>query len=707
MAATVRDCGGRDTSTSTDTGDLMLLRVNGVPIARAGAGNVFEMPWGVPLQGVYPVLRPDPGGDGPLCDAGSVMDWAGRVVLAAAFYGPGCSYEARARLAADRGARGLLFDGAYHSPFDWDGSSRRMLSDAAVVVHDVYACLDDAVRTATHGATATNVTLEVNLTSTRTPLAQTWYTAFGGGLDGLLLMIVLSNVLLGAWQQYNFYRVRMEPSTRTVVALEMVSQAMIFVRLLNGPGWDVGWRSVIPHWTYRLTQSLFTDVHMLAMLVVARQLRRTIAQIHRRQSPARSPTTLSEKSATLKVVSVGDAFSGARQWCRSWRRRRCHRWACHSLIEIFVVLFAIADISVALLDSNYQIVDALVILMFALQTLFFLFMGVLYYQQARKIEALLSQIKGLSSSNARIHLFSRNVARVGLLLVCAFLFLVLCCALLLLGLSGLPYYVALSVAFAAALVCEALQSRFMILSYSATKTRAEARLARRPSNEGMRAAAKQPSDLRRAATLGELKITVDEGRFSDQSSTGPSPGARRSNEEEDKGEGSGSKESSKESRHHARSPHSPIKRAASSLREVQRGFTGRDFNLFGGDSVATVADVTAPSAPPQLRCAAASPLAPAAAPRAPAPSPLGGIVLAIGDASPPGGAKATAPAATSEVGDRSGDEGGRNWAGRASLEAGAAAESALPSVLPPARSATAPCAAPAAAVQRPSFSANV
>lgn len=231
MAATVRDCGGRVTSTSADTGDLMLLRVDGVPIARAGAGNVLEMPWGAPLKGMYPVLRPEPGGDGPLCDSGSAVEWTGRVVLAAAFYGPGCSYEARARLAAARGARGLLFDGAYHSPFDWDGSSQRMLPDAAVVLHDVYACLDDAVRTALHGvggdtavAAAANVTLEVNLTSTRTPLAETWYTAYGGGLDALLLLLVLSNVLIGARQQYNFHRVRMEPSTRTVVALEMVSQ---------------------------------------------------------------------------------------------------------------------------------------------------------------------------------------------------------------------------------------------------------------------------------------------------------------------------------------------------------------------------------------------------------------------------------------------------------------------------------------------------
>jgi len=725
MAATVRDCGGRVTSTSADTGDLMLLRVDGVPIARAGAGNVLEMPWGAPLKGMYPVLRPEPGGDGPLCDSGSAVEWTGRVVLAAAFYGPGCSYEARARLAAARGARGLLFDGAYHSPFDWDGSSQRMLPDAAVVLHDVYACLDDAVRTALHGvggdtavAAAANVTLEVNLTSTRTPLAETWYTAYGGGLDALLLLLVLSNVLIGARQQYNFHRVRMEPSTRTVVALEMVSQAMIFVRLLNGPGWDVGWRSVIPHWTYRLTQSLFIDIHMLAMLVVARQLRRTIAQIHTRHDPARSPTSLSEKSgATPKVGSVSEIWSGACHRCSSWLRRRCRGWACHSLIDLFVVLFAIADVSVALLDSNYQIVDALVILMFVLQTLFFLFMGVLYYQQARKIQVMLSRVRGLSVTNARIHLFSRNVARVGLLLVCTWFLLVVCCAFLLLGVSGLPYYVALTAAFATALFCQALQSRFMILSYSASKTRAEAASKpraewRRSSKDNLQAAGRQLTDLRRAATLGDLKIVVDEGRFSDQSSAGASPGARRSSpvwrrsspgvrrskEAEEKEASCPSQDGSHHTRSpHTRSPHSPIKRAASSFREMQKGFTGRDFDLFGGDLGATVVDATPPpSAPPQLRCAPASPLAPIALPRAPAPSPLGGIGSASGAAPSVKAAEASAPAMS------------MTREGEAGAVAEAAPARALACALPAGRSTMPACAAPAAALaQRPSFSAIV
>ena len=344
---------------------------------------------------------------------------------------------------------------------------------------------------------------------------------------------------------------------------------------------------------------------------------------------------------------------------------------------------------------------------------------------------MLSRVRGLSVTNARIHLFSRNVARVGLLLVCTWFLLVVCCAFLLLGVSGLPYYVALTAAFATALFCQALQSRFMILSYSASKTRAEAASKpraewRRSSKDNLQAAGRQLTDLRRAATLGDLKIVVDEGRFSDQSSAGASPGARRSSpvwrrsspgvrrskEAEEKEASCPSQDGSHHTRSpHTRSPHSPIKRAASSFREMQKGFTGRDFDLFGGDLGATVVDATPPpSAPPQLRCAPASPLAPialprapapsplapSASPRAPAPSPLGGIGSASGAAPSVKAAEASAPAMS------------MTREGEAGAVAEAAPARALACALPAGRSTMPACAAPAAALaQRPSFSAIV
>ena len=50
--------------------------------------------------------------------------------------------------------------------------------------------------------------------------------------------------------------------------------------------YDLGWRSVLPNWVYRLTLSLFASLRLLSTLLVSKQLRRTIMQLTKYQGDA-------------------------------------------------------------------------------------------------------------------------------------------------------------------------------------------------------------------------------------------------------------------------------------------------------------------------------------------------------------------------------------------------------------------------------------
>ena len=81
---------------------------------------------------------------------------------------------------------------------------------------------------------------------------------------------------------------------------------------------------MLPHWGYRVSFSLFADLHMIAMLVVSKQLRHTIRQI--------------DRSFSIDGDEF-DAFSNAIMLCK--------RYA----LDIFVYAVVIGDVAFAILDS--------------------------------------------------------------------------------------------------------------------------------------------------------------------------------------------------------------------------------------------------------------------------------------------------------------------------------------------------------------------
>ena len=95
---------------------------------------------------------------------------------------------------------------------------------------------------------------------------------------------------------------------------------------------DLGWQSVMPHWAYRMGFSIAHDLHMLALLEVSKQLRRTIEQIRKFRSQ--------EEDEELSVSNV----------CR---RVKSH---AHYLVDLSCILIIALDIVVAILDAQYTLV---------------------------------------------------------------------------------------------------------------------------------------------------------------------------------------------------------------------------------------------------------------------------------------------------------------------------------------------------------------
>ena len=120
-------------------------------------------------------------------------------------------------------------------------------------------------------------------------------------LEVILQCIIFAAIATGARQLYRFRGLQVDFSTRLVVCLEMLSQAFFSVRCLNGPGYEHGWQSIIPHWCARLTISLFHDLHMLAMFLVALQLRHTMAQLNKRKISL-PPAVRLEDSSNVATV---------------------------------------------------------------------------------------------------------------------------------------------------------------------------------------------------------------------------------------------------------------------------------------------------------------------------------------------------------------------------------------------------------------------
>lgn len=114
---------------------------------------------------------------------------------------------------------------------------------------------------------------------------------------------------------------------------------------------------VIPQWLYRLAMSLWPDMHTLAMLLVAKQLRRTVMQIDR---------------------SLYDDPDEGHTSC-------CSRISAYSryAIDVFVYVMIVVDLVVAVLDGMHLAPDIATPIMVLLQACYFAGMGYLFSKQAR------------------------------------------------------------------------------------------------------------------------------------------------------------------------------------------------------------------------------------------------------------------------------------------------------------------------------------
>ena len=125
---------------------LRVTDSSGSVLVSAAADTVFSMPWSRGFAGTYSIMQaPENLRDLCIANSTTMASWAGSVVLSSSFYAPGCSYEKRAELAMQSGAAGLLFNGAMHSIFDWDGGSQADLAPSTVTLGPVYECVAAAV----------------------------------------------------------------------------------------------------------------------------------------------------------------------------------------------------------------------------------------------------------------------------------------------------------------------------------------------------------------------------------------------------------------------------------------------------------------------------------------------------------------------------------------------------------------------------------
>lgn len=215
-------------SITTDTPtSLQILNATGHVLYSTATNSIFSMPWGG-LSGTFPVLAVNDMTEGSALCGGGESNWAGKIILAGRFYGPGCSFETRAR--NSRNAAGLLFSGSLHNPFDWDGTAHEGLMPSAVANYAVYDCAKSAVLAA--GGEAT-----IEITSAQTPLMDAGFQAFSWVFNAPLLIMMWMNIAAAAWQLYRLGNHKVDLSTRAVVCLEATSQLMLFFRQLNGPGY--------------------------------------------------------------------------------------------------------------------------------------------------------------------------------------------------------------------------------------------------------------------------------------------------------------------------------------------------------------------------------------------------------------------------------------------------------------------------------------
>ena len=418
---------------------LVVVRNESGAILADLAGSAWHMSFGLPLNGNYSVTLTAPAN---LCRETTVpAQVPGTVVLGGGFYEAECSYETRARVAQRMNAIGIVYSGQLHTPFDWDGTSWDGITLFTAVVGeyaDGYAAVAAAVRE--HGGARLEIVTEP------TPLDDVPFAIFQWAFFSLLLLPSVVCIVAGTRQLYVLYRAHEQSTARLVISLETVSQALFFVRNLNGPGYDITHQMLIPHFVYRFLFSVFFDIHMLVMLIVSNQLRSTIQQIHRRMQTTRSSHRYSDRSE--RKTDGGSEFSVAQITVE--KARTIHAVcsdARHPTIIAFVTVLIVCDIVFAIMEGLFLRAPEPIVIVIV-QCLFFLAMGIYYLRQALTIDRALSQASQFQArASSRVRHFSKSVRRVGITLICCFLAFV--CFLVLyqiLAEEGVTFYVLTTVA---------------------------------------------------------------------------------------------------------------------------------------------------------------------------------------------------------------------------------------------------------------------
>ena len=547
----------------------LVLDDAGMVVASAPPLNIYDSVWSPLSAGNYSLLREPSAAE--LCDGpADPSAWAGKLILGGKFaIRTMCPYRQRALVAAQAGAAGILFRGKPHSPFDWSGWAvdSASLAPASFLFMSTYDCVGAAIGTEaaplqTDGGNLTLAFLE----SSVTPLVGL-YT--GASIFFAVLCLVLM-VCASAFGVYQVSRLReaIDRSSIAVIALETLSQMFFFLRTLNGPGFDVGYRMVIPHWVYRIMQSLFQDLNMIALLIVGGQLRQTMKQVTSAGYSDRDSAEEEPSNAAL-----------------SWLKH--HR---HLLFNCVVLLVILLDLFIAILDSIYDsFMSDINIVVMVFHLFFFGFMSWYYYAQTKRVDNALKKISKVlgAGANERMALFSRNVGRVSRALAATTSLLVLFCVFLITLPGATEIYYALTLpVFSITGIVYTITALLLMSSYrpaSSDKKDPRYSLGKQASLERM--ASELPAGALAAINAGgsmkTITITVnDNDRASAGSESSPMPGSGPPSRAGSGGPSMFRDDSSRRSGDPpARSP-SPLKRAGSSFKEASKKIGGSSFNLF-------------------------------------------------------------------------------------------------------------------------------
>ena len=456
---------------------LVVRNASGGVIVEFPPGNAFRMPFGFPLKGTYNVrVHRDP------CSTDAWSDLSGFVVLGGGFDTGGCSREHRTRLGQAANATGIVFAASLHTPFDWDGSTWSELSTvgtAALWTGDAsYAEVSEAIE---HRG---GVSLTIDATPT-TPLLDLDFAIMQWVLCALLLTFIAGIAVHGMYKTFAMTIHGESGTPRKVVTIETLSVVCMLVRSLAGPGYDLTHQLMYPNLVYRVFESLWADLHLIAMLLISKQLWHNMNLLERR---ATQPCSSPDQSRTRRSSSLDSLMSrlsstvSKQGFKRSWQ---------HVSLSIAVVIFIVIDtaflldfiIRSSLSEKSHDLTEEQMQYLSIHASLNIVAMGLYYMQQARRIQSKLKLAQNFHHGGTRVKKFSQNVSRVGACLVTSFVFMALFFVVyMVLSPQDKRFYIITTILSTMFFFMQAAAALFIMLSYQLPMRSSQVnnRISRRP-----------------------------------------------------------------------------------------------------------------------------------------------------------------------------------------------------------------------------------